>query len=158
MNPRIIVYATIIQLAAFAIFDQGTDPINDFVYRNIVVVSLGPMFAVAAAHIFAEVLDHQIGRGEYFRWREAAPLLRQNLQFLYVGLAPLVIALPFLLTDVSANTVINVIFAFGISSLFFWGALAARHSGRTPAKQLLFALAYGILGMLVVGIELVLAH
>ena len=158
MNPRIIVYATIIQLAAFAIFDQGTEPINDFVYRNIIVVSLGPMFAVAAAHMFAEVLDHQIGRGENFRWREAGPLLRQNLQFFYVGFAPLVIALPFLLTDISANTVVNVIFAFGIASLFFWGALAARYSGRTPAKQLLFALAYGILGLLVVGIELVLAH
>jgi VIT1/CCC1 family predicted Fe2+/Mn2+ transporter len=158
MNPRIIVYATIIQLAAFAIFDQGNDPITDFVYRNIIVVSLGPMFAVAVAHMFAEVLDHHIERGENFTLQEARPLLKQNLQFLYVGLAPLVIALPFLFTDVSANTVVNVIFVFGIASLFFWGALAARHSGRTPAKQLAFALAYGILGLLVVGIELFLAH
>lgn len=158
MNPRVIVYATIIQLAAFAIFDQGDGPVTEASFREIAAVSLSPMVAVALAHTFAEVLDHQIAHGNRFRWRDVGELVRPNLQFLYVGLAPIVIAIPFALTGATNDVVVNTVYAFGVASLFIWGFIAARGSGRPLRGQVLYALAYGILGLLVVGIELLLTH
>jgi len=158
INARVIVYATIIQLAAFAIFDQGTSPISEATFRNIITVSMGPMIAVALAHTFAEVLDHQLARGNRFTWAEIGDLIKPNVQFLYVGLAPIVITLPLLFTSLTSNDVINIIFVFGVVSLFVWGFVAARSSGRPLRGQIIFSIAYGILGMLVVGIELLLGH
>lgn len=158
MNPRVIVYATIIQLAAFAIFDHGDGPVTEASFREIAAVSLSPMIAVALAHTFAEVLDHQIAHGNRFRWRDVGELVRPNLQFLYVGLAPIVIAIPFAVAGVTNDVVVNTVYAFGVASLFIWGFIAARGSGRPLRGQVLYALAYGILGLLVVGIELLLTH
>jgi VIT1/CCC1 family predicted Fe2+/Mn2+ transporter len=158
INARVIVYATIIQLAAFAIFDQGDTPITEASFRNIITVSLGPMIAVALAHTFAEVLDHQLARGNHFTWADVVDIIKPNAQFLYVGLAPIVITIPFLFTNFTNNDVINIIFVFGVTSLFIWGFIAARSSGRPLRGQIIFSLAYGILGMFVVGIELLLGH
>lgn len=158
MNPRVIVYATIIQLAAFAIFDQGDGPITEASFREIAVVSLSPMIAVAIAHTFAEVLDHQIADGNRFSWQDVGELVRPNLQFLYVGLAPIVIAIPFALASASSDLVVNVVYAFGIASLFIWGFIAARSSGRPIRGQIIYSIAYGVLGLCVVAIELVLTH
>ena len=158
MNPRVIVYATIIQLAAFAIFDQGDGPVTEASFREIAAVSLSPMVAVALAHTFAEVLDHQIAHGNRFRWRDVGELIRPNLQFLYVGLAPIVIAIPFAVAGATNDVVVNTVYAFGVASLFIWGFIAARGSGRPLRGQVLYALAYGILGLLVVCIELLLTH
>lgn len=158
INPRVIVYATIIQLAAFAIFDQGDTPITEASFRNIITVSMGPMIAVALAHTFAEVLDHQILHGNRATWAGIRKLIAPNLQFLYVGIAPIIITLPLLFTDLTNNDVVNVIFVFGIASLFVWGLVAARSSGRPLRGQIIFSLAYGTLGIFVVGIELLLGH
>lgn len=158
MNPRVIVYATIIQLAAFSIFDQGEGQVTEASFRAIAAVSLSPMVAVALAHTFAEVLDHQIAHGNHFQWRDVGELVRPNLQFLYVGLAPIIIAIPFALAGATNDLVVNTVYAFGVTSLFVWGFVAARGSGRPLRGQFLYALAYGILGLLVVGIELLLTH
>ena len=158
MNPRVIVYATIIQLAAFAIFDQGDGPVTEASFREIAAVSLSPMIAVALAHTFAEILDHQIAHGNRFQWRDVGELVRPNLQFVYVGLAPILITIPFALTGATNDLVVNTVYAFGVASLFIWGFIAARRSGRPVRGQFLYALAYGILGLIVVVIELLLTH
>lgn len=156
LQPRVIVYATIIQLATFAIFTPGDAPWTSDQFGTLLAVSLGPMFALAMAHVFSEILDHDI-RGILTK-HNLREIFRSNIQFLYVGLIPIVIAIPLSLLDVSANATISTIFIVGLISLFAWGAIGARLAGRTFKEQLAFGFAYGLVGCVIVALELILRH
>lgn len=157
LQPRIIVYATIIQLTAFALLGS-TEPVTRLAWQDLLLISLGPMFALALAHTFSEVLDHQIRASGHLAGQTLRKVITSNLQFLYVGLVPLVVALVLMPTEMTMNEAINIIFLIGVISLFVWGAVAARISGRSLGKQLLFGLGYGIVGSIVVVMELILRH
>lgn len=156
LQPRVIVYATTIQLATFAVLNVGDTPWTSDRFLTLLAVSLGPMLALAMAHVFSEILDHDI-RGVLTR-ENLREIFRANIQFLYVGLIPIVIAIPLSLLEVSANTTILTIFIVGVVSLFTWGAIGARLAGRAFKQQLWFGFAYGLVGCLIVGLELLLRH
>jgi hypothetical protein len=156
LQPRVIVYATIIQLSTFAFLNLGGIPWTGDRFVTLITVSLGPMLALALAHMFSEILDHDI-RGLLFR-DTLIQILRTNLQFLYVGAIPIVLALPTLLFGFYANTTINLIFLVGTISLFVWGAIGARLAGRSLKQQLVFGVAYGFIGCIIVAIELWIHH
>jgi hypothetical protein len=156
LQPRIIVYATIIQLASFAFFDAGGNPWSEDRFLTLIAVSLGPMFALAMAHIFSEILDHDV-RGILSR-ANLQEIFRSNIQFLYVGIIPIILAIPMSLAGMEANTTISTIFVAGVLSLFVWGGIAARLAGRPTKQQLTFAIAYGLIGCVIVALELWLHH
>jgi hypothetical protein len=157
IEPRIIVYATIIQLTAFALLDTRSIE-GRISWLNLLLISMGPMLALALAHTFSEVLDYHIRAGEHVSATTVRGVAVSNLQFLYVGLIPLLIAVILLPSDISMTGAVNIIFGIGIISLFGWGLVAARMAGRTLGRQLLFGLAYGIAGCIVVAMELILRH
>lgn len=157
LEPRIIVYATIIQLTTFALLD--TRNIADRIsWDNLVLISLGPMLALALAHTFSEILDYHIRAGEYVSAATIREVTTSNLQFLYVGVIPLIVAVILLPTDETMTVAVDLIFLIGIISLFVWGAVAARMAGRSFGRQLLFGIGYGIVGCIVIAIELLLRH
>jgi hypothetical protein len=156
LQPRVIVYATIIQIATFALFQAGDGPWTSDRFLSLIAISIGPMVVLALAHSFSEILDHDI-RGKLGR-SGIRQILESNFQFLYVGLIPIVLAIPISLLDVTANTTVTLIFIVGIASLFAWGAVAARLAGRTLIGQLIFGVSYGLLGCIIVGLELLFRH
>jgi hypothetical protein len=156
LQPRVIVYATIIQLTTFALFAPGNATWTSDAFWTLTAVSLGPMLALALAHMFSEILDHDI-RGLLFR-NTLLEILRTNLQFLYVGVIPILLALPMRVFGLYANTTITLIFIVGTISLFIWGAIGARLAGRSLRQQLIFGVAYGFIGCGIVGLELLLRH
>jgi hypothetical protein len=157
-RPRIIVYATIIQLATFAVYTPGPVPFTFRIWINFLLVSFGPMIAVGVAHMFSDLLDLHLSQGRAMSWSTIRRLAISNLQFLYVGLVPLVLTAPFLLMDVIANTMVNLVFVAGIVSLFAWGLAAARHSGQSLRGQIGYGLGYAGAGFLITLLELYLRH
>jgi len=156
LQPRVIVYATIIQLTTFAFFTIGDDAWTSDRFVTLIAVSLGPMFALAMAHIFSEILDQDI-RGVLSR-ENLREIIRSNIQFLYVGVIPIILSIPLSFFGLSANNTITVIFIVGTVSLFAWGAVGARLAGRSLRQQLVFGIAYGFIGCGIVGLELLLRH
>jgi hypothetical protein len=157
IEPRIIVYATIIQLTTFALIDTRNIE-GRISWENLFLVSLGPMLALALAHTFSEILDYHIRAGDRVSLATVRELATTNLQFLYVGVIPLIVAVILLPTDETMTMAVNLIFLIGVISLFGWGFVAARLAGRTFGRQLLFGIGYGIVGCIVVGMELILHH
>jgi hypothetical protein len=157
-RPRIIVYATIIQLASFAVYVPGPVPFTVGVWINFILVSFAPMIAVGVAHTFSDLLDMHIQQGSRFRWDGLQPLFASNLQFLYVGTIPVIITAPFLLGDVDGNSMVNLVFVAGLLSLFGWGFYAAQLSGRRLRARFGYGFGYAFAGLLVTILELYLRH
>lgn len=157
-RPRIIVYATIIQLASFAVYVPGPVPYTFSIWINFILVSFAPMIAVGVAHTFSDLLDMHIQQGSRFRWDGLQPLIASNLQFFYVGMVPVAITAPFLLGDFSAESMVNLVFLAGLLSLFGWGFYAAQLSGRRLRARIGYGLGYAFAGLLVTILELYLRH
>ena len=63
MDPHRIIYSTILLMTAYAIYDEGSLPIDRRGYIALFGLSIGPLFALAMAHVFSDALDLQIRNG-----------------------------------------------------------------------------------------------
>jgi len=158
IEPRVVIYATLIQMTAYALFDVPDLPIALDGFNVLFWVAIVPMFALAVAHAFSEVLDHQIGIRRRMSWADVLVILHSNVQFLYVSLIPVMLLSLGWLLGVSQNTAVNTVLYLGVISLAGWGGYGARQAGLRPWACMLFGAAYACLGALVVLLEIFIRH
>lgn len=158
LDPRTITYSTILMLTAIALLE----PVNETMSLNDLAIGawvvFGPLFAISMAHGFSEAIDLQIRHRRRLTWADRRHLLAVNLQYMVVGvLAFIVLLVPFALRW-TTDAALVVMYVFGIGSLMFWGGVAAYKAGLPRGRQFFMGLNYGILGFLIVVIEVWIRH
>lgn len=158
MDPHRIIYATILLMTAYAIYDEGTDPLKTGPIIELVGLSFAPLFALAMAHAFSDALDMQIRNGRRLTGHDRRHLLATNMQYLYVAFPPLLIIIALGVLGWGADVIILVVQMLGLVSLGWWGYFAGRKAGVPTVRRWTFALNYSLMGLLVIGVELALTH
>ncbi|CAB4868143.1 unannotated protein [freshwater metagenome] len=158
VDPRIIVYATLIQITAFALYNEPDAPIGVQSFLQLIGVCVVPMFVLAVAHGFSEALDVQIRNQRRMTWRDRLAIFESNIQFIYVALLPSAVLVILWVLGWNEIAAVRLILGMGIVSLFFWGAYAAHAAGLPRWRWFSFALGYATLGMIVVTLEVFIAH
>jgi hypothetical protein len=158
IEPRVVIYATLIQMTAYALFDVPDVPIAIDGFSVLIWVAVVPMFALAVAHAFSEVLDLQIRLQRRMSWSDVLVILHSNVQFLYVSLIPVILLSLGWVLGVSQKTAVNSVLYLGVISLAGWGGYGARRAGLRRWTCVLFGAAYACLGALVVVLEILIRH
>jgi hypothetical protein len=158
MDPHRIIYSTILLMTAYAIYDEGDTPFDGQGYIALIGVSIAPLFALAMAHVFSDALDMQIRNGRRLTGHDRRHLLATNLQYVYVAIPPMMVIAVLGLLAWDANDVLGVVQLMGVLSLGWWGWFAGRKAGVSRARRAWFAFSYAVMGLVVIGVELILTH
>jgi len=158
MDPHQIIYGTIMLMVAYALYNEGSDPLGRGPLIELIAVSFAPLIALAMAHGFSEALDLQIRHGRRLSRSDRWQLIRENAKYLLIAIPPIILMTILTIFSWPANVIIELLQFLGLLSLAFWGAYAARKAGLRRARQFTFALGYGVMGALVIGIELLITH
>ena len=153
-----LIYATIMLLVALAIYDDDVQSFSGTRFVDLFVVVVLPLFALSCAHAFADALDIQIKTKRRLTPGDRRHLLAAALQYLSVGIPVLLIGIVYELAGGEAGEASGWGQGLGVASLFLWGAFAARSAGLGTWAQLRFAMVYGLVGLTIVAVELVLVH
>lgn len=158
LETHIVVYSTIILMTSYAVFDEGTERLLERDLLELIGIGFAPLFAVAMVHAFSDSIDMQVRYGRRLNRHDRRSILARNLQYLYILVPSTIILAVLALFHVDANDAVDWVLTFGILSLFFWGALAARRAGLGWGRQVTFSFSYGLMGMFVLVIELLITH
>ena len=158
LDPHRIIYATILLMTAYAIYDEGTLPLDRRGYLALFGLSIGPLFALAMAHAFSDALDLQIRNGRRLSGHDRRHLLATNLQYMYVAIPPLLVIAILGTLRWDANDVLGVVQLLGLLSLGWWGWFAGMKAGVSIGRRAWFAVSYTVMGMIVIAVELILTH
>ncbi len=148
------VYVTVSLMSILVVYD-GWQELKGV--AGIVIVVVGPTIALGVAHVFADIVQHQVHHGRGQRREELVELFWEFIQYVLV-------AVPALIALLVASRVFNQSYSdsirsmlyLGTASLGFWGGLAGWRSGYR-GWRLLLAIAAGLcVGLLVFAFQLVL--
>jgi hypothetical protein len=157
-DPHILIYSTIILLTAYAIYDEGDEPLIDGRWAEVIGISLAPLFALSMAHAFSDALDIQIRHGRRLTRQDRWHVLRTNLQYLYVGVPPSLLLIVLTLLRWGADDAVILLLLLGLVTLFIWGAYAAKAAGLPVWRRVTFGIGYLVMGAFVLIVELLLTH
>lgn len=157
-DPHRLIYGTIILMVALGIYEESDDVLDRQSLTDLALVVIAPLFALAAAHAFSDAIDIQVRTGSRLRSADRRHLAFAGLQYLAVGIPVIVISAGVFALGGDTKIAVDVAQGIGVASLFLWGAFAARRAGLGSWAQFRFALIYGLLGFLVIIVELLLAH
>jgi hypothetical protein len=88
--------------------------------------------------------------------RDWGRLLAENLQYLYVAVPPLVVLVFAFEEGWDASETVALLLLLGAGSLMFWGWLMAERARLAPRWCVMYAIAYGLLGLVILALEIVL--
>ncbi len=145
-------------MTAYALYDEGTAKLIEGAWLELVGIAIAPLFALTMAHAFSDALDLQIRYGRRLNGHDRRSLLAKNLQYMYIAVPPIVILAILAVLHVDANDAVDGILLLGIASLFFWGSFAARKARLGWLRQVTFGVSYGLMGVLVLIVELAITH
>lgn len=158
-DPHRLIYATIILIAAMSIYDDSVpEEFNTMTALTLSAVLIAPLFALTMAHAFSDALDLQIKLKRRLSGQDRRHLLVTNLEYLYIAIPPLALALILGPTAMPPETILDIIILLGLISLYFWGMFAARKAGLGRWGQLRFGINYAAMGLIIVIVELMLTH
>ena len=158
IDPRIAVYSTIILMSGLALLDFQDTELSWSQWGKVFGAALAPVAAVAVAHAFADALGYEVRTQTRLDAKAMGHIVRHNLQFFYVAVITLVILAPLLVFNVSASSAANILLVLGTANLVGWGTFAGRRVGLGWRGVLIYALAYGFVGVIVVLVKYWLTH
>lgn len=148
------VYGTVTLMSVLVVYEGWGDLKRPL---GVLIVVVGPTIALAMAHVFADVLKHAVERGDTPVPGERRRILAHGLQYLLVGVPPLVVlAVTSLLLRQSAAESIRFMLLFGVLSLGFWGGLAGWRVGYRGWRLVASAVAGLLVGLTVMAFQIVL--
>ena len=152
-DVRAWVYGTITLMSVLVVYDGWADLKRDL---GVVLVLVGPTIALAAAHVFADVLDHQVDYGRPLTGREWRQVLGHGVDFLLVGVPPLAVFAVARVLGQDVTTGLQWTVFLGAASLGFWGYVAGVRVGYRGWRLLASTLTGLLLGLLIVGLQIAL--
>lgn len=154
MRPQIVIYATIIAMAALAVYDDDSPDdlqFTDAAYMSLVI--LGPLLALSIAHFFADLADEQIALGRPPSGAEVRGMAWLSLQYTYVALPGILIIAGSYLLSLSVDDAVGFLYIAGILSLFGWGLVVSLRSHARGWVRLALIIGYGLVGVAIVLVE-----
>lgn len=158
IDPRIAVYSTITLLSGLALVDVSDTGMSWEDWGKVFGAALAPVAAVAVAHAFADVLGFEVRTRQQLAAKDLKHVVQHNLQFFYVVALTIVVLALMLVIGLSASRADTIVIQLGTCSLVVWGVVAARRVGLGWRGTLVYAVAYGCMGVLVVLIKFWLTH
>jgi hypothetical protein len=148
------VYGTVLVLTVLAIDTTHGTP----TYLDAALTVVGAMAATFLAHLFADVLaefahtggSHGAGR------RTVAGLARVDLVFLALAVVPVVVLVVGVLASWEPETAIQIIGVAGVAFLVFVGGLGGRQAGFARWGIVACAVASGVLGAVLLVVQVLL--
>jgi len=148
-----LVYGTVVLMSVLAVYD-GWQELATF--AGIAVVILAPLLAIAIAHLFAEVLHAISELRRPLRRAEWAHCLRDQLPWFLSAVPPLIVLGIGWVSPKDALGTITLLLWTGVVTLVAIAAVAGRRAGLTGWRWLLTAASGGLVGLLVIGLQIVL--
>jgi hypothetical protein len=158
IDPRIAVYSTIILMSGLALLDFQDTELSWSQWGKVFGAAFAPVAAVAVAHAFADALGYEVRTKTRLDSRAISHVVFHNIQFFYVAVITLVLLAPMLLLNVAASSAANILLILGTANLVGWGTFAGRRVGLRWRGVLIYALAYGLVGVIVVWVKYWLTH
>lgn len=157
-NPRVSVYAVVMLLVMYAVWEEPDDTFGLRAYITLVVATFLMLVAVALSHLLAELLDKQIRLGSKIDWSDLRRLVAINSQFLLTTIPVAIALLLPLALHWSGESGADELIALGLAALLFWGILAGARVGYGLIGRAGMGLAYLAVGGIVVLMKLVIGH
>ena len=111
------------------------------------------------AHAFSDALDLQIRNGRRLSWHDRRHLIWPRTSSTSTSaIPPILLTIALALLGWDANDVVGMVQLLGLASLFVWGVFAARKAGLGRWGQTRFGFNYAVMGLIVIGVELILTH
>ncbi|MDP1876633.1 MAG: hypothetical protein Q8M17_03620 [Actinomycetota bacterium] len=158
LDPHTLIYSTIILMTAYALYDEGSGTLVEGAALELAAIAVAPLFALMMAHAFSDALDFQIRYGRRLTRHDRWALLRKNVQYMYVAVPATLLLGLLTLLHWDADDGVALMLFLGLASLVMWGVFAGQKAGLGPWRQVSFGLSYGLMGLLVLIVELVIAH
>jgi hypothetical protein len=148
-----LVYATVVLMSVLVVYDGWADLTT---YAGVAAVIIGPILALAVAHLFSEVFELHFARQRPLtreEWREVA---LDQLHLLLAAVPPLVILGIGWLSPLDERRTIAVLLWTGVLTLMGLSLLAARRAGFHGWRLAAACLSGGLVGLIVISLQIVL--
>jgi hypothetical protein len=157
-DPHRLIYSSVILMTALAIYNPGPETAGQSVLVTIIGVTVAPLFALTMAHAFSDALDLQIKLRRRLSAKDRRHLIISNFEYMYIAVPPILLSIALAFLGWEAVPVLDAVLWLMLASLFFWGVYAARTARLNAWMQLWFGFAYGVMGLIIVVIEIFLTH
>ena len=148
-----LVYATVVLMSVLVVYDGWADLTT---YAGVAAVIIGPILALAVAHLFSEVFDlhfrlqRPLTRAE---WREVS---LDQVHLLLAAVPPLVILGLGWISPLDERSTIAVLLWTGVLTHMALSLVAARRAGLRGWRLALACLSGGVVGLIVISLQIVL--
>lgn len=149
-DPFRAIYGTLMVMTALAVFE---DPAPEASPWELVAVIFVPLFALMAAHGFAEAAREQIALGRRLTWPERRHLMGENARFLLVGVGPVLLLSAAAMLGANVEDATALLLLLGTVTLFAWGWVVGRRINLGRLRTVLYASGFAALGLLVLALE-----
>ena len=148
-----LVYATVVLMSVLVVYD-GWQELASF--AGLVAVIMAPMLALAIAHLFAEVLQAHAELRRPLTASEWARFTRDQVPWFLAAVPPLVMLGIGWVSPLDALTTISVLIWTGLLTLVALAAVAGHRAGLRGWRWLVAALSGGVVGLIVISLQVVL--
>jgi hypothetical protein len=148
-----LVYATVLLMSVLVVYDGWADLTT---FAGVAAVIIGPILALAAAHLFSEVFELHFAKQRPLtraEWREVA---LDQVHLLLAAVPPLVILGIGWLSPLDERRTIAVLLWTGVLTLMGLSLLAARRAGLRGWRLAVACLSGGFVGLIVISLQIVL--
>lgn len=150
---RAWVYGTITLMSVLSVYD-GWSQLSTF--AGVFAIVTGPTVALALAHLFADVLDHQVSHSRHPTGAEWRSMLADSAQHLLVAVPLLVTYLIAYELTGAMRPAVTWMLVLGTASLGMWGYLAGRRVGYHGWALVTTALAGLLVGSVIILVQVLL--
>lgn len=148
-----LVYATVVLMSVLVVYDGWADLTT---YAGVAAVIIGPILALAVAHLFSEVFELHFARQRPLTREEWREVVLDQLHLLLAAVPPLVILGIGWLSPLDERRTIAVLLWTGVLTLMGLSLLAARRAGFHGWRLGAACLSGGVVGLIVISLQIVL--
>ncbi|GGN48156.1 hypothetical protein FHR83_007628 [Actinoplanes campanulatus] len=147
-----LTYATVVVMSVLAAF-EGWAQLS---LLGAVAVVASPVLAVCVAHVFSEALHEHAAHQRALTRAEWVDIVRRQVPVLLAAVPPLVVLVIGRAVSIDAEVDWAVAEVTGMVTLMLLSAFACHRAGLRGAKLLLGSLAGGLIGLIVIVLQIVL--
>lgn len=148
-----LVYATVVLMSVLVVYDGWQDLVT---FLGVALVIISPTVALAVAHFFAESMHEHAELERPLTRPEWATIARGQVSHLLAGVPALLVLGVGWVTPMDARGAVALLLWTGVGTLVVLSALAAYRAGISGWRLVVAALSGGIVGLIVISLQIVL--
>ena len=148
-SPRAAIYGTIVATAAIAA-TAGHEPPG-----FILVATAGSLLVFWLAHVYADVLEHELGQAR-FDLKVVPAIMARELSMVAAPALSILFLLLGVLGVLDEGLAVRLALWIGVAQLVGWAIEAGRRQGRSRPVMLLGGVINGAFGVGIIGLEALL--